>query len=443
MTTQPGCHASNDADASQSIRLRTRDHVARRLIKFRDAMSPLRTGQVPRPADAPRGRAFGKNTHHLLLLGAGPATGWGVTTHELALPGALARTVSNRTKRGCTVDLVTDKDMTAATVLAATEGRDLTKYDAILVTLGVNDALMLTPPSTWKRGMSNLLQALIKITSAETEIVVVGIQPIRSIPTFNTPFHTPAEQRALLLNEVTARLCAETHRTTFVSLPAPEPASGAGDRHRTPLQYQFWANCLALPLVAILATHPELDDRRQVQLRRSSPKAELARQNAVAQLDLVGVAADKQLRRIAALAQRAFNAETAMITVIGQDRQWNLTQDGKTLQEVDRADSFCDFAIKGNEVMIVRDTHEDERFRDSPLVTGGRQIRFYAGFPIDTPFGERIGTLCVIDSHPRRRADDIDVTLLRKLGHLVQQKMEHHFSPPTVKLRPYRELRQG
>ena len=58
------------------------------------------------------------------------------------------------------------------------------------------------------------------------------------------------------------------------------------------------------------------------------------------------------------------------------------------------------------------DALQDERFCDHPLVVGEPHIRFYAGFPIESPSGERMGTLCIFDTVPRS-ADDVDLVSLR------------------------------
>ncbi|WP_407519119.1 putative bifunctional diguanylate cyclase/phosphodiesterase [Methylobacterium oryzisoli] len=109
-----------------------------------------------------------------------------------------------------------------------------------------------------------------------------------------------------------------------------------------------------------------------------------------------GSGPDPQIDRIAA---------QAAVTLIGEDRQWFKARVGFTLAESARAESFCTHTIRGDGVMVVPDAAEDPRFRDSPLVAGELRARFYAGAPLITASGQRIGAVCVFDPEPRPGLD--------------------------------------
>jgi signal transduction histidine kinase len=72
---------------------------------------------------------------------------------------------------------------------------------------------------------------------------------------------------------------------------------------------------------------------------------------------------------------------------------------------------------------VVNDTHEDERFRDNPLVLGGPKIRFYGGAPLITPNRKRLGTLCVIDEQPREMSVE-EQEMLVDFARIVVDELE-------------------
>ena len=47
----------------------------------------------------------------------------------------------------------------------------------------------------------------------------------------------------------------------------------------------------------------------------------------------------------------------------------------------------------GDDVMVIPDAMQDDRFIDNDLVTGAPHIRFYAGYPLRTPDGVPLGAL--------------------------------------------------
>ncbi|TFB73362.1 GAF domain-containing protein [Cryobacterium glaciale] len=391
----------------------------RPLMRVWTASAERQDRHLPRPSDAPQAHAAGIDSDRVLILGCGPAVGWGVLSHQLALPGSLARELSARTGRGVDIDLVASSTMTAANALVALNGTRLGRFDAVVVILGVNEALDLTSVSEWHDRLAALLAVLEHETSRSTQIFVLGIPPIRSIEIFRRPLVFVADWSATDLNTVSARLVEEAPRTTFV--PFSPAATTEIDRHRSAADYRGWAVLLAS------AMSDSLDSARlgitgTVPVQADVAGRERTRQAAVDGLAIVDTPTEARFDRLVLLAQRLFATESALITIIDRDRQWHKARVGLESTEVPRSDSFCAITIGDDGPLIVEDARSDARFSHNPLVLGDPLIRFYAGFPIESPSGERIGALCVFDPKPRLVAD-VDQVLLRELALLVQREL--------------------
>src|SRR5688572_20449521 len=101
------------------------------------------------------------------------------------------------------------------------------------------------------------------------------------------------------------------------------------------------------------------------------------------------------------MAARLFNVPIALISLVESERQWFKSRVGLEATETQRASAFCAHAILYDEPLLIPDAHADQRFSDHPYVVGGPRIRFYAGAPLRTPDGFKLGTLCVLDIAPR------------------------------------------
>lgn len=91
----------------------------------------------------------------------------------------------------------------------------------------------------------------------------------------------------------------------------------------------------------------------------------------------------------------------ALISLIDTNRQWFKSTVGLDVRETARDISFCDHAIHCNDLFIVENALEDDRFKDNPLVINQPHIVFYAGSPLITDDGFHLGTICVIDHKPK------------------------------------------
>jgi len=136
--------------------------------------------------------------------------------------------------------------------------------------------------------------------------------------------------------------------------------------------------------------------------------------------------------RLTGLASRMFHTPIALISLIDEDRQWFKACLGLDMRETDRSLSFCAHAILQDEVMVVTDATHDPRFQTNPQVTGGPNIRFYAGAPLITPDGHKLGTLCVIDDVPRPWLDAEDRTNLADLAAMAMDEMELRLAKLTL-----------
>lgn len=208
-------------------------------------------GNVPRPTDAPHAHSPGTDTRRVLIFGSGPAVGWGVPSHDLALPGCLARALSERSGRGAEVDVVCSAQTTARSAAHETRGLRLRRYDSIVVTLGGNDALTLTSVRGWRRDLGGLLRLLEETSAPSTRIFMLGIQPVRSFPAFDGPLGGIAERHGTRLNEATAQLCTTLARTSFVPLTVPVTSP---DRFSTGADYPHWAGLVAQAMVPVDVT---------------------------------------------------------------------------------------------------------------------------------------------------------------------------------------------
>lgn len=138
-------------------------------------------------------------------------------------------------------------------------------------------------------------------------------------------------------------------------------------------------------------------------------------------LGLLDTAPEEAYDCITRLARRIFDVPMALITLVDENRQWFKSESGLGVRETDRRDSFCAHAIADDDLMVVPDTHADERFATNPLVCEEPNIRFYAGVPLHVDH-HRVGTLCILD-RKQRSLTDREAGILMDLAAVVEREI--------------------
>lgn len=136
------------------------------------------------------------------------------------------------------------------------------------------------------------------------------------------------------------------------------------------------------------------------------PTNEEARLDALRRYKILDSMAEQSFDDLALLTSEILQVPIALVTIIDRDRQWFKARLGTEMVETPREHAFCAHAILQPETLVVNDALLDNRFALNPLVTDGPKIRFYIGSRITTPDGYALGTVCGIDSSPRRISRD-------------------------------------
>jgi hypothetical protein len=373
---------------------------------------------VPRPSDDPRTHASGVDTDRVLLFGGGVAVGWGVSSHDLALPGNLARALSALTSRGTDVDVLAEPGYLASNAVRNLRNVDLSRYDAVVVTLGLLEAVQIVPVRIWRRDFDRVLDYLAASTSAQ--VFVLGVHSLTRITAYDALVAPFASQHRSELNRASAELSARDHRATFIDFDPPRKKPHTRDRSTD--DYRDAARFLSAWMAPVLnRTYAESHSERE-RHELENVADERTRQRAVDELHILDTPPEARFDQIVAFAQNAFHTRFAALTVIDHDRQRKMAGAGKGWAELPREFSICSTTIQQSEVLIVGDVTVDARFPTFVPVDGEEPVRFYAGFPVEAPAGERIGALCVFDTVPRDPAT-VDRALLRDLALMVQREV--------------------
>eukprot|EP00418_Pyrodinium_bahamense_P093761 CAMPEP_0179045334 /NCGR_PEP_ID=MMETSP0796-20121207/18124_1 /TAXON_ID=73915 /ORGANISM="Pyrodinium bahamense, Strain pbaha01" /LENGTH=792 /DNA_ID=CAMNT_0020741737 /DNA_START=80 /DNA_END=2455 /DNA_ORIENTATION=+ len=122
------------------------------------------------------------------------------------------------------------------------------------------------------------------------------------------------------------------------------------------------------------------------------------------------------------------SAPVALLSFVDEDREWIKSRYGFEANSTPRDCSFCAFHFEKEDpecanVLIIEDARSDPRVASNPLVVGEPHIAFYAGCPLVTSDGIRLGALSVQDFVPRTLSG-LQEQVLVNMATLAMQEVE-------------------
>ena len=147
---------------------------------------------------------------------------------------------------------------------------------------------------------------------------------------------------------------------------------------------------------------------------------ENARLQELQRYDILDSPEEQDFEDVVKLASYICNASIGLVSFIDDCRQWFKAKVDWDMAETPREISFCAHTIHQDGVLEVRDTLLDTRFDKNPLVLEGPKVRFYAGVPLVSPRGYKLGTLCVLDREPRSLTEKQEFALDVLAKYIVQ-----------------------
>ncbi|WP_162659172.1 GAF domain-containing protein [Tuwongella immobilis] len=147
--------------------------------------------------------------------------------------------------------------------------------------------------------------------------------------------------------------------------------------------------------------------------------------------DILDTPPENAFDRITSLATRIFQIPYAVISLIDDDRIWFKSKAGLSVPEVLREPGLCASVIDQDGVYLVESARTDARSQRNSLVTAEFGLQFYAGAPLTTHEGFRLGSMCIFDQKPRT-FDPSQSAMLADLAAIVMDELELRLASKRV-----------
>jgi eukaryotic-like serine/threonine-protein kinase len=127
--------------------------------------------------------------------------------------------------------------------------------------------------------------------------------------------------------------------------------------------------------------------------------------------------------RIAGLAARILSTPIAIVSIVDSERVWFKSHFGLELDEIERDHGLWASAVYNGRPWMIDGTRVDARELSNATIAREFGLQFYAGVPLTSHDGYKLGTLCVLDFEPRSVSEEEIMTLI-DLGAMVMSELE-------------------
>jgi two-component system, cell cycle sensor histidine kinase and response regulator CckA len=148
--------------------------------------------------------------------------------------------------------------------------------------------------------------------------------------------------------------------------------------------------------------------------------ADPARIDALRRSGLLDTPSEEPFEGITSLATRLLDVPVVLITLVDAERQFfkscpGLPEPWQSRRQTPLSHSFCQHVVRSGEPLVVEDARAHPLVRDNPAIPDMGAIA-YAGVPVATCDGHRLGSLAAVDTVPRNWSERD----LQTLGHLAK-----------------------
>lgn len=199
------------------------------------------TPKLPEPEGERQGTAGAGPDLRLLILGDSAAAGVGVGRQQDALAGQLVQELASDHR--VIWRLLARTGDTVADALGALASAPEDRYDAVIVSVGVNDVIGRTSNPKWLADLNELASRLTKGPGAAS-VLFTAIPPMHLFPALPQPLRWYLGMRARQLNGLMETVCDNYQHLEYLSVSFPlEPGFMAADGfHPGRDAYRLWAH---------------------------------------------------------------------------------------------------------------------------------------------------------------------------------------------------------